>query len=152
MRSVKRAGRPVRRYRSLLFPGISVLAIFVFYASFVSPGPQKGETARFEQDGLCLEITGVHHIGSSLANFDPDRQVSRPIDTYHVYPGAALTVLEAAQGAWELLGKDETLELADGMDPVKLTEEFDLSEVRDSDTGRTVLLFRVTAEDQEYWK
>lgn len=106
MRSVKHAHRPVRRYRSLLFPGISVLAILVFYAAFVSPGLRKGETARFEQDGLRLEITGVHRVGGFLGNCDPERKIFEPFDTYYVYPGAVLTVLEASSAEetvrWEL--------------------------------------------------
>ena len=104
MRPIKRARRPVRRYKSLLFPGIAVLAVLAFYAAFVRPEPRRGETARFEQDGLCLEIAGVHHIGGFLGNFDPERGVGVPFDTYYVYPGSAVTVLAApGEGArWGL--------------------------------------------------
>ncbi len=38
MRSTKRPRRPVHRYRSLLFPGIALLALFLFWAAFLSPG------------------------------------------------------------------------------------------------------------------
>jgi hypothetical protein len=38
MRSTKRPRRPVRRYRSLLFPGIALLALFLFWAAFLPPG------------------------------------------------------------------------------------------------------------------
>ena len=38
MRSTKRPRRPVRRYRSLLFPGIALLAVFLFWAAFLPPG------------------------------------------------------------------------------------------------------------------
>lgn len=37
MRSMKRPRKPVRRYQSLLFPGIAVLALFAFWAAF-GPG------------------------------------------------------------------------------------------------------------------
>lgn len=155
MRSLKRSHKPVRRYRSLLFPGISVLAVFAFYAAFVSPAPQKGETARFEQDGLCIEITGVHHIGGIMANFDLDRKLFEPYDTYYVYPGSVLSVLKASGEAarWELRREEgEALALADGMRPVKLTEDFDLAFVYDLDTGLKLLSFQVTGDDEEYWK
>ncbi|WP_295763630.1 hypothetical protein [uncultured Oscillibacter sp.] len=155
MRPIKRARRPVRRYRSLLSPGIAVLAVLAFYAAFARPGPQRGETARFEQDGLCLEITGVHHIGGFLGNFDPERGVGVPFDTYYVYPGSAVTVLAApGEGArWGLRwGEDGTLALADGMGPVELTEDLDGAAVYDRDTGLTVLSFEVSEEDEVYWR
>ena len=38
MRSTKRPRRPVHRYRSLLFPGIALLALFLFWAAFLPPG------------------------------------------------------------------------------------------------------------------
>ncbi len=149
MRSVKRAGRPVRRYRSLVSPGIAVLAVLMFYAAFVSPKTQKGETARFEQDGLCLEVTGVHHTGGFVGNFGD----KKPFDAYRVYPGSVLTVLEASGERWELRwGEDEALALADGMDPVELTEEFNAAVVYDLDAGRTLLQLWITDEDEEYWK
>lgn len=155
MRSVKRTRQPVRRYKSLLSPGIAVLAVLLFYAAFASPGPEKGETARFEWDGLCLEITGVHDTGGFLAYFDPERQINQPIDTCHVYPGSVLMVLEASgeTGRWELRRKETgALVLADGMDPVKLTRDFDCASVCDLDTGRTLLSLQVREEDEEYWK
>lgn len=152
MRSTKRPRQPVHRYRSLLFPGIAVLAVFLFWAG--AAPREKGETMRFERDGLRLEITGVHDTGGFLMYFDPERQIYQPIDTYHVYPGSVLAVLEASgeTGRWELRRKEAgALVLADGMDPVELTRDFDYASVCDLDTGRTLLSLQVREEDEEHW-
>lgn len=150
MRSVKRPQKPVHRYRSLVSPGIAVLAVLLFYAVFV-PSGKKGETARFERDGLSLEITGVHHIGGSAENFDPERGINEPYDTYYVYPGSRLTVLEGS-GRWELRRQDgETLGLTEGIAPVRLTEDFDSAYVWDLEKELTLLSVNVSNET-EYWK
>ena len=52
MRSMKRPRKPVQRYRSLLFPGIALLAVFVFWAAFDSPKEVRGETDLFDYGGL----------------------------------------------------------------------------------------------------
>ena len=161
MRSIKRPRRPVRRYKSLLFPGIALLAVFAFWAAFVPA--EKGETARFEQDGLRLEITGVHLIGESYVHyFDPERKTSAPIDAYHIYPGSKVTVLEApamedGTARWELRewgdGRTdrEPLELAEGTAPAELSEKGEAS-IYDLERERTVLYLTVREEDDSYWK
>lgn len=151
MRSMKRPRRPVHRYRSLLFPGLALLAVFAFWAAFVPA--EKGETVRFEKDGLCLEITGVHDAGGFLARFDPDRRINQPIDTCHVYPGSLLTVLDASgeTGRWELRREGgEALALTDGMEPVELTRDFDYACIYDLDTGFILLSLHVRQEDEDH--
>lgn len=153
MRSTKRPRRPVHRYRSLLFPGIALLAVFAFWAAFAPA--EKGETVLFEKDGLSLEITGVHDAGGFLVRFDPDRRIYQPIDTYHVYPGSGLTVLDASgeTGRWELRRESgEALALTDGMDPVELTRDFDYACIYDLDTGFILLSLNVRQEDEDCWK
>ena len=158
MRSTKRPRPPVHRYRSLLFPGMAVLAVLAFYAAFDAPPPEKGETARFEREGLCLEVTGGHGRGSAPADSGPERDLFVPYDTYYVSPGGFLTVVEAPEesgGAarWELRREaGEPLGLTGGVEPVELTEAFDSAFVFDRETGLTLLLFRVTGEDQKVWK
>ena len=51
MRSMKRPRRSVHRYKSLLFPGIALLAVFAFWAAFGSPEEARGETKLFEYGG-----------------------------------------------------------------------------------------------------
>lgn len=162
MRSMKRPRRPVHRYRSLLFPGVALLAVFVFWAAFAPA--EKGETMLFEQDGLRLEITGVHHEGGFIGRFDPEQKTFTSIDTYHVYPGSKMTVLEASSmedgtPRWELrAGENGTpdlrsLGLAEGMEPVELSEKGDYHyKIYDLKRENTALYFIVREEDEEYWK
>ncbi len=158
MRSVKRPRRTVQRYKPLLFPGIALLAVFVFWAAVVPE--ERGETVEFQKEGLLLEITSVHHVGGFMANFDPERHSEEPYDTYHIYPGAKVTVLEAlpmegGKVRWVLRAaggeRREPLELTGGMDPLEFTEEETFS-IYDLERGLTVLDFYVTEDDQEYWK
>lgn len=161
MRSMKRPRKPVHRYRSLLFPGIALLAVFAFWAAF---GPaEKGETMRFEKDGLCLEITGVHDTGGFLMHFDPERDLFEPYDTYHVYPGSRVSVLDAPlmedgtprwelrageAGAWEPL-----LGLTEGIEPIVLSEKGNYHyEIYDLERESAALYFVVREEDEDYWK
>lgn len=142
MRSVKRPQRPVHRYKALLSPGIAVLAVLLFCAAFMPPKSPRGETARFEADGLCLEIAGVRRVEEGEA-----------YDTYYVSPGGTLTVLEASVGRdgaprWELRSREgEALELAEGTAPVSLGEGFAFADVRGLGTGDTLLSLRVAVGD-----
>ncbi len=54
MRSVKRPRRPVRRYKSLLFPGAAVLAVFLFWAAF-APSERGGDP------GVCDGRPAAEH-------------------------------------------------------------------------------------------
>lgn len=162
MRSTKRPRRPVHHYRSLLFPGIALLAVFLFWAAFVPS--EKGETKVFERDGLRLEINGVHHEGGFIGRFDPEGKTFVPIDTYHVYPGSRLTVLEAPlmeDGAprWELRAGEtgtpdrRSLGLTEGMEPIELSEKGSYHyEIYDLEREVTALYFVVREEDEDYWK
>ncbi len=160
MRSTKRPRRPVHRYKSLLFPGIALLAVFAFWAAFAPA--EKGETVRFEQDGLRLEITGVHHEGDFIYRFDPEQKTFIPIDTHHVYPGSKVTILEApvmedGTARWEfrVLGSGtpdrELPELAEGMAPVELSEKGEVS-IYDLERERDVLYLIVREAEDDYWK
>lgn len=159
MRSTKRPRRPVHRYRSLLFPGIALLAVFAFWAAVVPS--EKGETKVFERDGLRLEITGVHHEGGFIVRFDPEEGTTAPIDTYHVYPGSKVTVLEAPlteDGAprWEIrMAGDGTpdwkLDLTAGMEPISLSDKGEFK-VYDPEREDTALFVIVREEDEDYWK
>ena len=161
MRSMKRPRRPVRRYRSLLSPGLALLAVFAFWAAFVPS--EKGEIKEFERDGLRLKITGVHHEGGFLAHFDPDRGINRPIDTCHVFPGSVLTVLDAplredGTPRWELRAgeagaREPLLGLTEGMEPVVLSEKGDDHyEIYDLERESAALYFVVREEGEDYWK
>ena len=155
MRSIKRARRPVHRYKPLLSPGIALLAVFLFWAAVVPA--EKGETVELQKDGLRLEITNVHHVGGLMANFDPERHGWEPYDTYYIYPGARVTVLEAPPledggTRWELRAAEgEPLALTGGADPLEFTEEGRFH-VYDLKQGVTVLGFEVTEDDLEDWK
>ena len=161
MRSMKRPRRPVHRYKSLLFPGIALLAVFAFWAAF-APG-ERGETRAFEKDGLRLEITGVHDEGGFISAFDPEQKTHVPIDTYHVYPGARVTVLEAplmedGTPRWELRAgeagaRESLLGLTEGMEPIELSEKGDYNyELYDLERENTALYFVVREENEDYWK
>ena len=155
MRSIKRPRRPVHRYKPLLFPGIALLAVFLFWAAVVPA--EKGEMVEFQKDGLRLEITNVHHVGGFMANFDPERHGVESYDTYYIYPGARVTVLEAPPledggTRWELRAAGrEPLNLTGGVDPLEFKEEGRFR-VYDLKQGVTVLGFEVTEDDLEYWK
>lgn len=162
MRSMKRPRKPVRRYRSLLFPGIALAALFAFWAAFVPS--EKGETKAFEKDGLRLEITGVHHEGGFVGRFDPEGKAFVPIDTYHVYPGSKLTVLEAplkedGTPRWEFRAGEngmpdrQSLGLTEGMEPIVLSEKGSYHyQICDLEREATALYFVVREEDEDYWK
>ena len=154
MRSIKRPRRPVHRYRSLLSPGIAVLAVLMFYAAFVSPERAKGETALFEYGGLKMEITHVREVGQDFSNDGGPEPWEYPV--YTVYPGATATVLEADMGedaggvprpAWffYLEPGDRRLDVVDGMEPVELTPE--IVGMVDGDAGVWLLRFEVWQED-----
>ncbi len=160
MRSIKRPRKQVRRYKSLLFPGIAVLAVFLFWAAFAPA--EKGEQREFEKDGLRLEITCVDHVGGFLLNFNTSQKINEPYDTYYVYPGAKVTVLEApptenGMARWEfrVLGSGtpdrEPLELKEGMDPVRLLEEGSF-QIYDLERGLAVLEFDVSESGGDHWK
>lgn len=130
MRSMKRPRRPVHRYRSLLFPGIALLAVFLFWGAFGSP--ERGETALFEYGGLKIEITNVREVGQDFCNDGGPELWEYPV--YTVYPGASATVLEAdmlpqsgggplPQWFFYLESGNERLDVADSMEPVELTPE-----------------------------
>ncbi len=132
MRSMKRPRKPVQRYRSLLFPGIALLAVFVFWAAFDSPKEVRGETDLFEYGGLKIEITNVREVGQDFCNDGGPELWEYPV--YTVYPGASVTVLEAGmlrqsggkpfpQWFFYLDPGDERLDVVDGMEPVELTPE-----------------------------
>lgn len=162
MRSMKRPRRPVHRYKSLLFPGIALLAVFAFWAAFDSPEEARGETRAFEKDGLRLEITGIHHEGGFISTFDPEQNTLVPIDTYHVYPGSRVTVLEASlmedeTPRWELRAgeagaRESLLGLTEGMEPIELLEKGNYNyELYDLEREITALYFVVREEDEAYW-
>jgi len=121
---MKRPRKPVHRYRSLLFPGIAVLAVFLFWGAFGSP--EKGETALFEYGGLKLEISGAREVGRDFRN-----DGGREYPVYTVYPGASATVLAADMTEDEhpsprwffYLEGDRRLDVTDGMEPVEITPE-----------------------------
>lgn len=126
MRSIKRPRRPVRRYRSLLAPGIALLAVFAFWAAFASPE----ETVRFEYSALKLEITNVREADRE-SGYDGMTAWEYPV--YAVAPGAEARVLEAdmaeengvlsPQWSFYLEPGGRRLEITDGMEPVELTPE-----------------------------
>lgn len=126
MRSMKRPRRPVHRYRSLLFPGVAVLAVFLFWAAFEPREQPGGETALFERGGLKIEITGVREVGE---DFDSGGG-SEPCPVYTVSPGAVATVLEAGVGAdggplwaFETAGEAGRLNIVEGMASLEITPE-----------------------------
>lgn len=150
MRSIKRPRRPVHRYRSLLFPGIAVLAVLAFYAAFVPS--EKGKAELFEHGGLKIEITNVREVGRDFSNDGPELW-EYPV--YTVYPGAEAAVLEAdmgedASGAsfprwfFYLEPGDRRLDAADGMEPVELTPE--VLGIVDGDGGAWLVRFEIWEE------
>ena len=158
MRSTKRPRKPVRRYKSLLFPGIALLAVFLFWAAFTPS--ERGETKVFEGDGLRLEINGVHHEGGFMQRFDPEEKTAVPIDAYHVYPGSKVTVLEASlledgSPRWELRAGEAGVRkslpgLTEGMEPIELSEKE--YELYDLERESTALYVVVREENEDYWK
>lgn len=152
MRSMKRPRRPVHRYRSLLFPGIALLALFAFWAAFVPAERPAGETALFEYGGLKMEISHVREVRRDVSGDGGPEPWEYPV--YTVYPGAAATVLEAGMekdggGAprptWFFyLDGDRRLDVVDGMEPVELTPET-LGMV-DGDGGAWLLRFEIWEE------
>lgn len=152
MRSTKRPRRPVHRYRSLLFPGIALLAVFAFWAAFVPA--EKGETALFEYGGLKIEITNVREVGRDFSNDGGPELWEYPV--YTVYPGASATVLEAdmkrgedgvlfADWAFELNSEDWRLDIVNGMDPLEITPE--VVGVFDPESSVYMLRFVLWKED-----
>ncbi len=149
MRSMKRPRKPVHRYRSLLFPGVAVLAVFLFWAAFEPREQPGGETALFERGGLKIEITGVREVGEDF----PNGGGPEPCPVYTVFPGAVATVLEAGVGAdggplwaFETAGEDGRLDIVDGMAPLEITPE--VTGVLDPETGVYALRF-VLREPEE---
>ncbi len=98
-----------------------------------------------------------------MARFDPVRNTHEAIDTYHVYPGAKVIVLEAPpmeDGAarWELreawedgVPDQEPLGLTDGVDPAGLSER-GTYEIYDLERNLTALYVIVREPDEDYWK
>ena len=131
----------------------------VYVLRFVRWDPQRGETVEVEKDGLKLEISSVHHVGGFTGNFD----LSRPLelyDTYYIYPGGKVTVLEApptedGTARWELRptgnGQAEVEPLRDGMEPIEFAREGSFC-VYDLEESRTALGLEVSDSDQDYWK
>ena len=154
MRSTKRPRRPVHRYKSLLFPGIAVLAIFAFWAAFAPSEQPKGETVLFEYGGLKIEIANVQEVGQGFSNDGGPELWEYPV--YTVYPGATATVLEAgmktgedgvllADWAFELNSEDRRLDIADGMEPLEITPE--VVGVFDPESSVYILRFVLQEED-----
>ena len=154
MRSAKRTRRPVHRYRSLLFPGIALLAVFLFWAAFDPSEQSKGETELFEYGGLKIEISNVREVGRDFSNDGGPELWEYPV--YTVYPGAAATVLEADMlqqpgGAplprwfFYLEPGDRRLDVADGMEPVALTPE--VVGMVNGDGGPWLARFEIWEED-----
>ena len=148
MRSMKRPRKPVRRYRSLLFPGIALLAGFAFWAAFTSPEQPEGETMLFEYGNLKLEITHVREVRKDVCGGPEPWEYS----VYRVYPGAAATVLEAdmlesdggpASPKWffYLEPENRRLDVVDGMEPVELTPE--VMGMVDGDGGAWLIRFEI---------
>lgn len=148
MRSMKRPRRPVHRYKSLLFPGIALLAVFAFWAAFGSPEEARGETKLFEYGGLKIEITNVREVGRDFANDGGPELWEYPV--YTVYPGATATVLEAdmnedgggvpaADWAFQRNGEDGRLDIVDGMEPLEIVP--DVVGVFDPESSVYVLRF-----------
>ena len=149
MRSMKRPRRPVHRYRSLLFPGVAVLAVFLFWAAFEPREQPGGETVLFERGGLKIEITGVREVGEDFHNDGSPE----PCPVYTVFPGAVATVLEAGLGAdgeplwaFETAGEAGRLNIVEGMAPLEITPE--VTGVLDPETGVYALRF-VLREPEE---
>ena len=151
MRSMKRPRKPVRRYQSLLFPGIAVLALFAFWAAFVPS--EKGKTELFEHGGLKIEITNVREVGRDFSNDGGPELWEYPV--YTVYPGATATVLEAdmlqqpggaplPQWFFYLEPEDGRLDVADGMEPLELTPE--VLGIVDGDGGVWLVRFEIWEE------
>lgn len=153
MRSMKRPRKPVQRYRSLLFPGIALLAVFVFWAAFAPPEQPEGETVLFEYGGLKMEITHVREVRQDFSNDGGPELWEYPV--YTVYPGAAATVLEAGMtdGGGQSLPTwffylepgDRRLDVVDGMEPVALTPE--IVGMVDGGAGVWLLRFEVWQAD-----
>ena len=154
MRSMKRPRKPVRRYRSLLFPGIALLAVFAFWAAFDPPEEARGETRVFEYGGLKIEITNVREVGQDFCNDGGPELWEYPV--YTVYPGAEATVLEAdmleagggpASPQWffYLEPENRRLDVVDGMEPVELTSE--VMGMVDGDGGAWLVRFEVWEEN-----
>lgn len=132
MRSMKRPRKPVHRYKSLLFPGIALLAVFAFWAAFDSPKEVRGETKLFEYGGLKIEITNVREIWQDFSHDGGPELWEYPV--YTVYPGATATVLEAdmkeggdgvlvADWAFARNGEDWRLDIVDGMEPLEIVPD-----------------------------
>lgn len=154
MRSMKRPRKPVRRYRSLLFPGIALLAVFAFWAAFDPPEEARGETRVFEYGGLKIEITNVREVGQDFCNDGGPELWEYPV--YTVYPGAEAAVLEAdmleagggpASPQWffYLEPENRRLDVVDGMEPVELTSE--VMGMVDGDGGAWLVRFEVWEEN-----
>ena len=150
MRSMKRPRKPVRRYRSLLFPGIALLAVFAFWAAFDPPEEARGETRVFEYGGLKIEITNVREVGQDFCNDGGPELWEYPV--YTVYPGAEAAVLEAdmleagggpASPQWffYLEPENRRLDVVDGMEPVELTSE--VMGMVDGDGGAWLIRFEI---------
>lgn len=154
MRSMKRPRKPVHRYRSLLFPGIALLAVFAFWAAFDPPEEARGETRVFEYGGLKIEITNVREVGQDFCNDGGPELWEYPV--YTVYPGAEAAVLEAdmleagggpASPKWffYLEPENRRLDVVDGMEPVELTSE--VMGMVDGDGGAWLVRFEVWEEN-----
>lgn len=148
MRSMKRPRKPVHRYKSLLFPGIALLAVFAFWAAFDSPKEVRGETELFEYGGLKIEITNVREIWQDFSRDGGPELWEYPV--YTVYPGATATVLEAdmkdgsdgvlvADWAFARNGEDWRLDIVDGMEPLEIVP--DVVGVFDPESSVYVLRF-----------
>ena len=131
----------------------------VYVLRFVRWDPQRGETVEVEKDGLKLEISSVHHVGGFIGNFDPSRPLE-PYDTYYIYPGGKVTVLEApptedGTARWELrpTGNEqaEVEPLRDGMAPIEFAREGSFR-VYDLEQSLTALGLEVSDSDWAYWK
>ena len=154
MRSMKRPRKPVHRYRSLLFPGIALLAVFAFWAAFDPPEEARGETRVFDYGGLKIEITNVREVGQDFCNDGGPELWEYPV--YTVYPGAEAAVLEAdmleagggpASPQWffYLEPENRRLDVVDGMEPVELTPE--VVGMVDRDGGAWLVRFEVWEEN-----
>ena len=154
MRSTKRPRRPVHRYRSLLFPGVALLAVFAFWAAFGPQEPPEGKTELFTHGDLKVEISGVREVGRDVCDDGGPEPWEYPV--YTVYPGAAATVLEPdmlrrpggdplPQWFFYLEPGDRRLDVTEGMEPVELTPE--TVGMVDGDGGAWLVRFEIWEEE-----
>lgn len=117
-----------------------------------SVSPQKGEIKTFEYDGLVLTVSNVREI-KQRTSFDG--METWTYDIYVVYPGAMVTVLDAAMmndisgsiahADWAVYtSADERVDIIDDMEPFEVTS--DILGIFDPESSTYVLGFEVYSE------